>query len=386
MNTPSLRVDIVRDISVLDLIAEQYEGLCSRADWINPYFSPEWMRAWWKRQKQDRSPLFLLAIGTEGSLLGYWPFIERPGLLGTKGLWPFIYDEANYHFPTCENRAASQLVGSLHGLLGSFLFAWVPQVPKRFWDEYMKGVVGRSPHFTIFRSERSSCMVEPKKDGSFDHFWEEKIGAKSRKSLRYDQGALARRGNITVEILIDFEEVRMAMPATCVVEVESRKTLENSGLYTIRGKRGFFFELLPELAKSSSVRVSFLRVDDQPIAWQLELLGPGNSYLHHIAYDEKWKKYSPGKQLLKDCMERCWEEGRVLDFLPAPFAYKQAYANASMPVHELHLIKRSVRGRIAAKLIRWNMNWRKKMRERSPGLAATVARDQVTRANSGFSK
>ena len=27
----------------------------------------------------------------------------------------------------------------------------------------------------------------------------------------------------------------------------------------------------------------------------------------------------------------------------------------------------------------------KKMRERSPGLAATVARDQVTRANSGFS-
>ena len=104
MNTPSIRVDVMRDMSVLDLIAEQYEDLCSRADWINLIFS-EWMRAWWKRQKQDRSPLFLLALGPEGSLLGYWPFIERPGLLGTKGLWPFIYDEANYHFPTCENRA-----------------------------------------------------------------------------------------------------------------------------------------------------------------------------------------------------------------------------------------------------------------------------------------
>ena len=51
-----------------------------------------------ERQKQDRSPLFLLAFRKEGSLLGYWPFMERPGLLGTKGLWPFIYDEANYHF------------------------------------------------------------------------------------------------------------------------------------------------------------------------------------------------------------------------------------------------------------------------------------------------
>ena len=85
-------------------------------------------------------------------------------------------------------------------------------------------------------------------------------------------------------------------------------------------------------------------------------------------------------------MERCWEEGRVLDFLPAPFAYKQEYTNVSMPVHELHWIKRSIRGRIAAKLIQWNMNWRRKMRERSPGLAATIAREQITHANSELSK
>ena len=66
------------------------------------------------------------------------------------------------------------------------------------------------------------------------------------------------------------------MPATCQVEVESGKTLENAGLYTIRGKRAFFFELLPELAKSEQVRISMLRVDDHPIAWQLELLQRAN--------------------------------------------------------------------------------------------------------------
>jgi len=27
------------------------------------------------------------------------------------------------------------------------------------------------------------------------------------------------------------------------------------------------------------------------------------------------------------------------------------------------------------------MNWRKKMRERSPGLAATIAREEVSKAN-----
>lgn len=386
MNTSSIRVDILRDLSAIDLIEKQYEDLIHRVNWNNPYFSPEWMRAWWKRQKQDRSPIFLLAYDSDGLLLGYWPFIEQTGLLGTKGVWPFIYDEANYHFPTCENRVANQLVDALDGLLSSFLFVWIPQIPEKFWDEYMKGVVRRSAHLEIFRSERFSCMVEPKNDTSFNQFWEDKIGVKSHKSLRYDQRALARRGNVTFEILDDFEAVRTCMPATCLIEVESRKALENIGLYTIRGKRGFFFELLPELAKFSRVRIAFLRVDDHPIAWQLELLSPGYSYLHHLSFDENWKKYSPGKQLLKDCMERCWEEGRVLDFLPAPFAYKQEYTNVSMPVHELHWIKRSIRGRIAAKLIKWNMNWRRKMRERSPGLAATIAREQITHANSELSK
>ena len=101
-----------------------------------------------------------------------------------------------------------------------------------------------------------------------------------------------------------------------MIEVTSRKALENAGLYSIRGRRGFFFELLPELARKKRVRLSFLRVDDQPVAWQLELLSPGRSFLHHLAFDEKWKKYSPGKQLLKRCIELCWKKiGCLIFFL-----------------------------------------------------------------------
>ena len=114
-------------------------------------------------------------------------------------------------------------------------------------------------------------------------------------------------GEVVWETHHTFEDVRSNMPASCVVEVASHKTLENAGLYSIRGKRGFFFELLPELARAGQARISFLRVDDHPVAWQLELLSPGHSYLHHLSYDEEWKKYSPGKQLLKLCLERCWE-------------------------------------------------------------------------------
>jgi len=379
MAEKSVKIEISRSPDSLGLIAQEYESLARRADWVNPYFSPEWLCSWWKRQKQDRAPLIVLAYCGEGQLLGYWPFVERPGLLGSRGLWPFVYDEANYHFPTCCSEAATSLVESLEKLLGSFLFIWTPQIPDSFWQSHMLGLVQRGNRLTITRSHRSSSLIEPVEGQSFGQFWEEKQGPKSHKSFRYDQRALSSRGEVSWETHTRFEDVRSAMPSTCVVEIASAKALENIGLYTIRGKRGFFFELFPELARAGRVRLSFLRVGDHPVAWQVELLGPNRAYLHHIAYDEGWKKVSPGKQLLQHCMKRCWAEGRVLDFLPAPFIYKERYANRSEPVHELHWIKKTIRGRIARRLIRWNMQWRQKMRQRSPGLAAAVAREQVSK-------
>jgi CelD/BcsL family acetyltransferase involved in cellulose biosynthesis len=325
--------------------------------------------------------LIILAFTEEDELVGYWPLLERPGLLGSKGLWPFIYDEANYHFPTCVKESAPLLVDSLHQLIGSFLFVWLPQIPKIFWDDSIEPILQKSPSLRIVRQERASSKIKPVDGMAFDDFWQEQIGAKTRKSFAYDQRALASRGEVTYETATTFEEVRSVMPSTCLVELESSKTQENAGLYTIRGKRGFFFELLPQLASSREVRVSFLRVDEHPVAWQLELLSPGHTYLHHLAFDQSWKKYSPGKQLLHHCLARCWQEGRTFDFLPASFAYKETYANESMPAHELHWIRNSIRGRIARRLICWNMNWRKKMRERSPGLAATIAREEVSKAN-----
>ena len=154
------------------------------------------------------------------------------------------------------------------------------------------------------------------------------------------------------------------MPTTCVVEVESKKSKRGAGLFSVRGKRAFFFELLPELAKKGMIRLSILRVDDQPIAWQLDLLGHNYLAVHHLSFDEKWKKYSPGRQLLIHNLEQAWSEERTIDFLPLGFDYKEKFSTREEEVRELHWFKRSIPGWIACRLIRWNMKVRKKMKER----------------------
>ena len=356
----------------------ELEELHDRATIRNPYFSPEWLISWLARQPDEIRPFLLLARTGQGRLDGFWPFVERPGLLGSKGLWPFVYDEANYFDPVATPEGAKALVKGMKAQLKGFLFCWVPLMRNSFWQEILEPETQQGKFLTLARMPRKTALIEPPVDDrNFEDFLGERLGAKSRKSLRYDQRKLAEQGNVAIETVDSFEDVRAIMPATCLVEVESWKSKEGAGLYSIRGKRGFFFELLPELAKSGRVRVSVMRLEDQPIAWQIDLLDSGYLGVHHLAFDKAYAKYSPGKQLLISNLRQAWEDGRMVDFLPGNYDYKEKWSSRVEPVRELHWFRKSFRGYLAIKLIRWNVRDRKKIRENAQ---PSKAGDNVLRA------
>jgi len=376
-DTGELSIFIEKDPTSSEFRSE-LEELHDRATIRNPYFSPEWLIAWLARQPDEIRPFLLLARTGQGRLDGFWPFVERPGLLGSKGLWPFVYDEANYFDPVATTEGAEALVKGMKAQLKGFLFCWVPLMRNSFWQEILEPETQRGKFLTLARMPRKTALIEPPADDrSFDDFLGERLGAKSRKSLRYDQRKLAEQGNVAIEAVDSFEAVRAIMPATCLVEVESWKSKEGAGLYSIRGKRGFFFELLPELAKSGRVRVSVMRLDDRPIAWQIDLLDAGCLGVHHLAFDKAYAKYSPGKQLLISNLRQAWEDGCMVDFLPGNYDYKEKWSSRVEPVRELHWFRRSLRGYLAIKLIRWNVRARKKIREKAQ---PTKAGENVLRA------
>ena len=358
-----LQLSIENSESWIGENAGRIDNLAIRSYWQNPYFSSAWLKSWWKRVEGLKTPVLLIVENEKGELLGFWPFVERKGILKSKGLWPYVFDEANYFHPLAERDAIPHLMDGLQGLLKKYTFAWVPLMRKKFWEEFVETKVSGGKLLNITRTPRQTFLIDHTSQ-EFEDYWSQKMGAKSRKSFRYDQRALAEQGEVEFECWETFEDVRAMMPATCVVEVESRKGKEGAGLYTVRGKRAFFFELLPELAKKGKVRMTILRLNEEAIAWQLDLLGENYVAVHHLSFDEKWKKYSPGRQLLRHNLEIAWNEGRTIDFLPLAFDYKEKLATVKEEVHELHWFKRSIRGWVACRLIRWNMKVRKKMKER----------------------
>jgi CelD/BcsL family acetyltransferase involved in cellulose biosynthesis len=202
------------------------------------------------------------------------------------------------------------------------------------------------------------------------------MGTKSRKSLRYDQKSLRGKGEVEIVVATEEKDILSLLPGSCLVEVNSWKSEQIAGLYSIRGKRAFFFELLPKLARKGRVCVTMIRVEDEPVAWELDLLDKDFLGVHNLSFDQNWKKYSPGKQLMEINMRRAWDEGRTIDFLPCNFEYKEKVATRVEPVRELHLFKKSMRGYLAKRLIKWNRKIRKEI----------VFRAQPTQASESLRK
>ena len=147
----SISVEVSRSFSI-DSICDEYDKLLERADWINPYFSPAWLRCWWDRQPKDRAPLLITAQTGRGRIAWFLAILwNAQDYWGSRGLWPFIYDEANYHLPTCENRVAPLLVEKLSELLRSFSLYGYHRSPKFSGRNISKHRVKQSNHLQIYK-------------------------------------------------------------------------------------------------------------------------------------------------------------------------------------------------------------------------------------------
>ena len=352
-------------------LESEIETLFSSLENPNPYFSPEWLRCWLKWSNKEQKPFAAIVRDRNRQLRAFWPFVEKKGILGARGLWPYLNNEANYFDPLGLPEAIPTLVKGVHGLLGDYHFIWTSLLRDSFWTNHLAPVLAESKTPCLLRIARKTCLADLNSFSSFEEYLTDRLGAKSKKSLRYSKRRLLNLGGVTFERHSDPDGIRSMLPATCLVEVNSWKGPAIAGLYSVRGKRAFFFELLPALAEKGRAITSCLRVEGFAVAWELGLLWQnGGTYgLHNLAYDEDWKLHSPGKQLLVHNLAASHAEGRSVDFLPGHLDYKQKFATRYEPVRELHWFRRSARGFLARKLILLNMRIRRRLMSRAKGRA-----------------
>ncbi|MCB1877472.1 MAG: GNAT family N-acetyltransferase [Chromatiales bacterium] len=137
-----------------------------------------------------------------------------------------------------------------------------------------------------------------------------------RNTITRKSRKLEREHGYSVRLFIG-EEVPQAMPDYYAVYGSSWKANEQysdllDGLATVFSKEGWS-------------RLGVLYIKGRPAAAQLWFVLHGKANIFRLAYDETWKRYSPGSLLTSHMMEHAIDVDRVeeIDFLVGNETYKQ---------------------------------------------------------------
>ena len=153
------------------------------------------------------------------------------------------------------------------------------------------------------------AVLKPK--GTFENWIEANIGSKRRKEYRRLSHRLSELGV--------YEALSLGAGRECKPWAAELLALEASGW---KGKRGTAMAKKPEvkaafleacqlLNAAGKLRFWKLAVDGKPIAATYAIVEGDRAWLHKIAYDETYAKYSPGVLLILHATEQLFAESGI---------------------------------------------------------------------------
>lgn len=155
-----------------------------------------------------------------------------------------------------------------------------------------------------------------------------------RNSIARKERKLARDHGYTIRLITDRDPLPEAMADYNTVYQRSWKARE---LY------GEFVEgLVRRLSAQGWLRLAILYVEQRPVAAQLWFLVHGRASIFKLAYDEAWKRHSPGSILTKYLIRHVIDNDKVreIDFLTGNDAYKQDWMSERRERWALYCIRR----------------------------------------------
>ncbi len=157
---------------------------------------------------------------------------------------------------------------------------------------------GRS-HAIVHSEERAMLDAEL----SPEEYLNASMSAKKRKELRRQHKRLAEEGTLSVERLEGETNLALWTQEFLSIERAGWKGAEGSALASATETEQFFTKALAGAASAGRLERVALRVDGRAVAMLANFLTPPGSYSFKTAFDERYKRYSPGLLLQLENLE-----------------------------------------------------------------------------------
>ena len=337
----ALALDTISSESSFVALADEWDNLVRPRPRPSPYLLHRWLVEWW-RHYGEGGELAVHVAYRDGKLVAALPLCvrRRYGLralsfLGgeTSCLADLLVadgERAEVGAALVERAKSSRYdFADLSGLAG---------------DSRLVEALGGSSLTLI---ERSEAPVLDFSEG-WDAVYRSKVSSKKRNHHRRRRRQLAELGRVDVEVARTPAALEQALEDAFTLHVlRWQGRPDGSGFATPVGRR-FEHAIVEALAPLGVPRIITLKIDGRPVAFHYYLVLEGRMYVHRIAFDPAFGRYSPGVINTLDAIEAAAEEGVTrVEFLGGAERYKLELADHLEPLHQAFGLARTIRGKAA---------------------------------------
>jgi CelD/BcsL family acetyltransferase involved in cellulose biosynthesis len=348
MNTAAietgLELETVTGADRFEQLAPEWDDLVRASQRSSPFLLHAWLRSWW-RHFGEGAELAVSVARRDGRLVAALPVLVRSHL----GL------RAARFLGGRQSALADLLLASgEHADVGRALAARIADQAD-FVDLYglpTRSNVADALGSSLALIERVEAPVLDLTPG-WDAVYEAKTTSKKRNLHRRRRRQLSDLGRLEVVVARDPDDLRPALEEAFRLHLlrwEGRP--DGSGFATAPGKR-FHREVLETLAELDVPRIVLLKLDGRAIAFHYYLAFEGCMYVHRLAFDPAFGRFSPGLVNTLDTIEAAAAEGLTrVEFLGGAERYKIELADRTEPLlHGLGLARNArARAAVAAQL------------------------------------
>jgi CelD/BcsL family acetyltransferase involved in cellulose biosynthesis len=321
-------------------LAEEWDGLVRSRPRPSPFLLHAWVAEWW-RHYGDEGQLALHVAHRDGRLVGALPLClrSRYGLRvltfvgGHTSLADLLVADGEH-----PEIASALLERAASGGQDFAEFSGLPAASR---------LVAELGSARLRLIERSEAPVLDLSRG-WEEVYRTKFSSKKRSHHRRRRRQLAELGHVEVEVARTAAELERALEdAFTLHTLRWHGRPDGSGFATPVG-RSFHHATIQALAPLDVPRIVTLKIDGRPVAFHYYLALEGRMYVHRIAFDPAFARFSPGLINTLDAIEIAAAEGATrVEFLGGAERYKVEVADRLEPLYQGFGLAGSLKGKAA---------------------------------------
>lgn len=328
-----LRIHVIEDPAELVRLYPAWRSLACGSGPCGPFVQPEWVMPWWRAFGKS-GKLHFVTAWRDDRLVGALPLmlgaVRRYGLSVRR-----LGALANDHCPRVELLVADDADGVVDAI-------WRHIADNEaLWDIFeLPRLLSTSPTLQRF-SKLAQC------DGFHFGHWQAEAcpfietrtdwgnylvqrSANFRKEIRRKQQRLSQQGKLSLEIVSNPADLPTAIEDGLDIEADGWKGREGTAMKSSADVLHFYRNLASRMAERQHLRLHFLRVDDQRVAFDFSIEFEHRLYSLKSGFRDSHSKSSPGLVLLSLMLQHYMLSGlSEIDLLGEEDVFKRRWTNTT---------------------------------------------------------